>query len=209
MIDLATKHPTASSQIIRADLDISGGTAGKSAPSVQPSSSPQSLSADKQHPLLAIQSIDAENLDHLYPSSPTQPFQALPIQDAENLQSMGLKKREQLIDSLRKQVFSLKLRIFYLTENLVKVSPGQVDILDHKELKAAIKHHFDQQSEPLITKLEAQAVELKAQMVERDEIQTFLADELLATTDVLEQVRKEYTDYAEEQSLRNRHMQMV
>ncbi|KAL5039024.1 hypothetical protein BDEG_27076 [Batrachochytrium dendrobatidis JEL423] len=63
--------------------------------------------------------------------------------DDDNLEhySMGLKLREKLIDDLKKENFGLKMRCYFLTENLEKLSPeGLKEIInEHAELKAIME----------------------------------------------------------------------
>ncbi|KAH6569329.1 hypothetical protein BASA60_008249 [Batrachochytrium salamandrivorans] len=55
--------------------------------------------------------------------------------------SMGLKHREKLIDDLKKENFGMKMRVYFLTETIQKLSPEGVKeiIIEHAELKAIVE----------------------------------------------------------------------
>ncbi|KAI8923845.1 hypothetical protein BC831DRAFT_468763, partial [Entophlyctis helioformis] len=75
------------------------------------------------------------------PAPPTDSHDDEDNDDDDDHYSMGLKHREKLIDDLKKENFGLKMRVYFLTENLQKMSPeGVADIVnEHAELKAIVE----------------------------------------------------------------------
>ncbi|KAL2919987.1 hypothetical protein HK105_200053 [Polyrhizophydium stewartii] len=82
----------------------------------------------------------------LGPGQPATPQHATPQRDPDTphegeVVSMGLRLREKLIDDLKKENFGLKMRVYFLTENLQKMSPEGVReiVNEHAELKAIVE----------------------------------------------------------------------
>eukprot|EP00842_Homolaphlyctis_polyrhiza_P006990 jgi/Hompol1/880/HPOL_005449-RA len=147
--------------------------------------------ASKSHPDKDVDQADAEASGvNSQPDDPSDHF------------SMGLKHREKLIDDLKKENFGLKMRVYFLAENLQKMSPEGVReiVNEHAELKAMIedikleKRLEEQSKEPKSESIQVESSqELGPQRSQQD-----LENALAEATSELSSKKTEAQNLAEE-----------
>ena len=117
-----------------------------------------------------------------------------------------------MIDELKKENFSLKMRIYYLTENLSRLSPeGMLDMVtEHAQMKASLEHYKNQGGQPLkVAHLEQQIKELQSALLEKNELYNMVVTEMENTRSNLLLARKQHEEMEHEQSIRIADLQEV